>query len=76
MYGLTTNTGICVGIMLAGLVSSAIVPVREDGIEILFEDQSWRIVYGFPIMLELLIIAVVCVFFPYPSIQDELKKKD
>ena len=60
------------GIMLAGLISALIMPIKEDGPEVLLENELWRVVYAFPILMLILVMLVIYFFFPNPSLLDEL----
>ena len=59
--------------MLAGLVSALMMPITADGPQVLLANEAWRIVFGGSIVMQVLVIVSVYLFFPNPSLFDELK---
>ena len=58
-YAIATNTGCCMGIMLAGLISALIMPIKEDGTQVLLANELWRVVYAAPILMLILVMLVI-----------------
>lgn len=38
IYGLSINSGTCFGLLLIGFISAVLVPLKEDGAEVLMHD--------------------------------------
>jgi MFS family permease len=72
-YGLTFNSGICFGIFWMGLISALIVPHPEDGIEELQNNESWRLVFGQFMLLQVVCMIVIQLFYKNPSLKDCLQ---
>ena len=74
-YGVASNSGICFGIFLAGLVQALCLPMADDGDEALQQNESWRIVFGFSIIVELLVVILGLTVFKAPSLK-QLSEED
>ena len=54
-------------------ISTEIIPLEENGKEGMLNDQNWRWVFGFSIILNFVSILIVFFIFPNPSLKDHLK---
>ena len=70
---MATGAGINFGGMFINVLSANIIPLQEEGPEKLQNDQNWRIVFGFPIILEVMALFFLFFFFPNPSLKDSLR---
>ena len=73
VYGLAINTGITWGVTVITFISTEIIPLEEDGLKGMLEDQNWRWVFAFSIFLNVFSIVVVTLIYPNPSLKDYLK---
>ena len=66
-YGLLTNVGFNMGVMVCGFVS-LIMPESDAPVEDMIADETWRIVYGSTLILQLLGTIFILFFMKYPSL--------
>jgi MFS family permease len=79
-YGMFTNSGICLGIFVSNFIGFWVPALDEDGLLALKNDQNWRIVYGFPMIMQLFSVILIVLFVPEISLkklllEDESKEK-
>lgn len=73
-YQLATNCGLNLGIVTVAVVGALAVPMPEEGEEALQANEGWRIVTIYSMAAEILCLLLIRIFFPNPSLQDELKR--
>lgn len=76
-HGSSLGFGLALGIFLSNFLAVTL-PIDESGTpegnKMMAEDQMWRLVYGFPILLQLISFLAVLLYYTQPSIIDLLEK--
>ena len=75
-YSLVTNIGISFGILYVGLIQAIILPLKEDGKEALLANETWRIIWGYPIINQIFFSILIAIFYKNPSLQDEINREN
>ena len=73
---LTQNGSMCLGILVSGVVGSLLKSPEDASAAELQENTNWRYMYVFNIVVNLILIAVIVVFYPNPSIKDAMKRNN
>lgn len=63
-YGVASNSGVCFGIFMVGIVQAAMLPIFEDGLDALKNDEMWRFAYGIQIILNLIVGELINIWLP------------
>lgn len=69
IYGAFVNAGFGIGIFLSNLLG-LLVPIdngKDGDVQKMIDDQNWRIVFGFPILLELYTVIVLLFIIKHES---------
>lgn len=68
MYGWLINSGFMLGILLSNMLGM-LVPLQDKAM--MREDEMWRVVYGFPVALQLFSVFALTVLFPEAEVPIE-----
>lgn len=81
LYGSFVNASFCAGIFLSNLLGM-VVPLddgrvsSEEAVKLMKADETWRLVYGAPLIFQLFTLVAIGFYFKEVSIIDLLEKVD
>ena len=67
LYGTFVNGGFGVGLFFSNLMGF-LIPVDDGNVQLMKDDENWRIIFGVPIVLEIFTILVLVFYIKHESI--------